>query len=107
MLLTFAYIGSVASMLFIFIGPSVFYLAPILGIIGVTSLGFSFVLLNAFLPLLMNNHPSESRLKSFNSASSTSLSQELEDFEPDDTDTHERSDPARVKESAMATLPPC
>jgi UMF1 family MFS transporter len=103
MLMTFAYIGSVASMLFIFIGPSVFYLAPILGIIGVTSLGFSFVLLNAFLPLLMNNHPSESRLKSFNSASSTSLSQELEDFEPDDTDTHEHSDPARLAKNLERT----
>lgn len=96
MLMMFAYIGSIASMLFIFISPSVFYLAPILGIVGVTSLGFSFVLLNAFLPLLITNHPSESHLKSFNSASSASLDRELEDLEPDETETHDHSDSARL-----------
>lgn len=56
MLLTFAYLGSTASALFIFITPSIFYLAPILVIFGVASLGCSFVLLNAFLPLLVANH---------------------------------------------------
>lgn len=60
MLITFAYVGSIASALFIFITPTVFYLAPILVIMGVTSLGFSFVLLNAFLPLLVANHGSRS-----------------------------------------------
>ncbi|KAH7380510.1 autophagy-related protein 22-1 [Phaeosphaeria sp. MPI-PUGE-AT-0046c] len=60
MLITFAYIGSIASVLFIFITPTVFYLAPILVIIGVTSLGCSFVLLNAFLPLLVANHSDNS-----------------------------------------------
>ena len=53
-----AYTGSIVSMLFIFISPSVYYLAPFLVIAGVTSLGFSFVLLNAFLPLLVANHTS-------------------------------------------------
>ncbi len=57
MLMTFSYIGSLASALFIFITPSTYYLAPLLTIIGVTSLGCSFVLLNAFLPLLVANHP--------------------------------------------------
>ena len=56
MLLAFAYIGSVASALFVFVGPSTYYLGPILVILGVTSLGCSFVLLNAFLPLLVANH---------------------------------------------------
>jgi UMF1 family MFS transporter len=59
MLMAFSYTGSIASALFIFIGPSIFYLAPILVIIGVTSLGCSFVLLNAFLPLLVTNHPDD------------------------------------------------
>ncbi|KAF2851601.1 autophagy-related protein-like protein 22 [Plenodomus tracheiphilus IPT5] len=57
MLLTFAYVGSIASCSFIFITPSVFYLAPVLVIVGVTSLGCSFVLLNAFLPLLVARDP--------------------------------------------------
>lgn len=64
MLLVFAYVGSLASCLFIVITPSIFYLAPILVIVGVTCLGFSFVLLNAFLPLLVGNHPEQSGLSS-------------------------------------------
>ena len=57
MLIAFAYLGSLASGLFIFITPEIFYLAPLLVIVGVTSLGFSFVLLNAFLQLLVAHHP--------------------------------------------------
>jgi UMF1 family MFS transporter len=44
-------------MLFIFIVPEIFLIAPILVIIGVTCLGSSFVVLNSFLPLLASNHP--------------------------------------------------
>ncbi|KAF2475175.1 autophagy-related protein 22-1 [Lindgomyces ingoldianus] len=56
MLMMFAYTGSVVSVLFIVISPAIYYLAPILAIIGVTCLGCSFTLLNAFLPLLVSNH---------------------------------------------------
>ena len=91
MLLICAYTGSIASMLFIFISPSVYYLAPLLVIAGVTSLGFSFVLLNAFLPLLVANHPSSSELKSLHSFSSTSLDQEeLEAFNPNGSNEETR-----------------
>jgi MFS transporter, UMF1 family len=76
MLVAFAYIGSVASVLFIFITPTVFYLAPILVVVGVTSLGCSFVLLNAFLPLLVANHADSSRLSP--SGSDSNLDYELE-----------------------------
>ncbi|KAF3009906.1 Autophagy protein 22 [Curvularia kusanoi] len=98
MLMICAYTGSVVSMLFIFISPSIYYLAPILVIAGVTSLGFSFVLLNAFLPLLVANHPSESDLKSFNSSSSTSsLDQELESFNPNgDSGIRQRAHPEKL-----------
>lgn len=44
-------------MLFIFIVPKIFLLAPVLVVIGVTCLGSSFVLLNSFLPLLVAHHP--------------------------------------------------
>jgi UMF1 family MFS transporter len=57
MLTLTSYTGALSSTLFIFISPRVYYLAPLLTIIGVASLGCSFVLLNAFLPLLVANHP--------------------------------------------------
>ena len=45
-------------MLFIIVSPSIYLLASVLVILGVASLGSSFVLLNSFLPLLAGNHPS-------------------------------------------------
>ncbi|KAF2137463.1 uncharacterized protein K452DRAFT_235695 [Aplosporella prunicola CBS 121167] len=57
-LLTFAYVGAAASMLFIVVSPSLYLLGSLLVIIGVASLGSSFVLLNSFLPLLAANDPS-------------------------------------------------
>lgn len=96
MLMICAYTGSIVSMLFIFISPSIYYLAPLLVVLGVTSLGFSFVLLNAFLPLLVANHPSESDLKSFNSESSTSLDQELESFNPNGDTGARRANPEKL-----------
>jgi UMF1 family MFS transporter len=96
MLMICAYTGSIVSMLFIFISPSIYYLAPILVVLGVTSLGFSFVLLNAFLPLLVANHPSDSDLKSFNSESSTSLDQELESFNPNGDSSVRRANPEKL-----------
>ncbi|KAL1655493.1 Autophagy protein 22 [Didymella pomorum] len=96
MLMICAYTGSIVSMLFIFISPSIYYLAPILVVLGVTSLGFSFVLLNAFLPLLVANHPSDSDLKSFNSESSTLLDQELESFNPNGDSSVRRANPEKL-----------
>jgi UMF1 family MFS transporter len=81
MLITCAYVGSTASALFIFITPAVYYLAPILVIVGVTSLGFSFVLLNAFLPLLVANHSDNSGTKFSSSDSSSDF--ELEALNPE------------------------
>jgi UMF1 family MFS transporter len=45
-------------MLFIVVTPSIYLLGSVLVILGVASLGSSFVLLNSFLPLLASNHPS-------------------------------------------------
>ncbi|KAJ5354386.1 Major facilitator superfamily domain general substrate transporter [Penicillium cataractarum] len=58
LLLSFGFIGSATSMLFVFVAPSVFILGSILVVIGVTCLGSSFVVLNSFLPLLVANDPS-------------------------------------------------
>ena len=45
-------------MLFLFIVPAIYLLAPLLTIVAIASLGCSFVMLNSFLPLLSSNHPS-------------------------------------------------
>ncbi|KAH7132619.1 autophagy-related protein 22-1 [Dendryphion nanum] len=88
MLMTFAYTGSVASALFIFITPSIYFLAPLLVIVGVTCLGCSFTLLNAFLPLLVTNHETAIR---HDDASDF----ELEALNPGSNTIH-RSDPDKL-----------
>ncbi|KAH4798801.1 autophagy-related protein [Parastagonospora nodorum] len=95
MLMAFAYTGSVASALFIFISPTVYFLAPILVIVGVTSLGCSFVLLNAFLPLLVANHANNTGAKFATADSSSDF--ELEALNPTlNVDRVMRSDPDRL-----------
>jgi UMF1 family MFS transporter len=79
--MTFTYTGSMASALFIFVTPTLYFLAPLLVIIGVTSLGCSFVLLNAFLPLLVTNHSDNSSTKPVSSDSGSDF--ELEALNPD------------------------
>ncbi|KAF2710255.1 autophagy-related protein 22-1 [Pleomassaria siparia CBS 279.74] len=89
MLLAFAYTGSVVSALFIFVTPTVFYLAPLLVIIGVTCLGCSFTLLNAFLPLLVSNYPDDR-------IDDTSSDFELEALNPESSTATHRSDPEKL-----------
>jgi UMF1 family MFS transporter len=57
MLLTFAAVGAVATMLFLPITPSAYLLGSLWAIIGNVCFGASFVLLNSFLPLLVRHHP--------------------------------------------------
>ncbi|KAF8856992.1 MFS general substrate transporter [Acephala macrosclerotiorum] len=57
LLLTFALVGSIATMLFLPVVPKVYLLAAFLAIISNTCFGASFVLLNSFLPLLVRHHP--------------------------------------------------
>ncbi|RMZ70419.1 MFS transporter family [Pyrenophora seminiperda CCB06] len=87
MLITTSYTGALASCLFIFITPSVYYLAPILVILGVTSLGCSFVLLNAFLPLLVARHPdnNDNSVGKSRVANSAAADVELENLHPSST----------------------
>jgi UMF1 family MFS transporter len=56
-LLYFAFIGSIATMLFLPVVPSVYVLGAVLAIIANTCFGASCVLLNSFLPLLVRFHP--------------------------------------------------
>ncbi|KGO76008.1 Major facilitator superfamily domain, general substrate transporter [Penicillium italicum] len=58
LLMVFGFAGALASMLFIFIAPSVFILGSILVVVAVTCLGSSFVVLNSYLPVLVANDSS-------------------------------------------------
>lgn len=58
LLVIFAFIGAISTMLFIAVPAKLFFLAGILAIIANTCFGASFVLLNSFLPLLVRHHPS-------------------------------------------------
>ncbi|KAF7565271.1 ATG22 multi-domain protein [Pyrenophora tritici-repentis] len=53
-LLWFAFVGSIATMLFLPVVPKVYLLGAVLAIIANTCFGASFVLLNSFLPLMEN-----------------------------------------------------
>ncbi|KAJ5496377.1 hypothetical protein N7463_008364 [Penicillium fimorum] len=57
LLVVFAFIGSIATMLFLFVVPKVYLLGGLLAIISNTCFGASFVLLNSFLPVLVRHHP--------------------------------------------------
>lgn len=57
LLLAFAFTGAAATAAFIAVMPQWYLLASALVIVGVVSLGSTFVLLNSFLPLLSANHP--------------------------------------------------
>lgn len=56
-LLVFAVVGSIATMMFIFVVPKVYVLGALFAIIANTCFGASFVLLNSFLPVLVRYHP--------------------------------------------------
>ena len=56
LLLAFALVGSIATMLFLPVVPKVYLVAALLAIISNTCFGASFVLLNSFLPLLVRHH---------------------------------------------------
>ena len=58
LLLSFAFTGALATMLFLAIVPRIYVLGALLAVISNTCFGASFVLLNSFLPLLVRHHPS-------------------------------------------------
>ena len=57
-LLSFAFTGSAATMLFLVAVPRIYIFGALLAIISNTCFGASFVLLNSFLPVLVRHHPS-------------------------------------------------
>ncbi|EME39772.1 hypothetical protein DOTSEDRAFT_74617 [Dothistroma septosporum NZE10] len=57
LMIGFAVVGAVATMLFLPVTPAVYLLGSLWAIIGNVCFGASFVLLNSFLPLLVRWHP--------------------------------------------------
>lgn len=57
LLLMFAFVGAISSMLFLPVTPAVYLFGSLWAIVGNVSFGASFVLLNSFLPLLVRHHP--------------------------------------------------
>jgi len=82
-LLYFAFIGSIATMLFLPVVPSIYILGAFLAIIANTCFGASFVLLNSFLPLLVRFHPT---VKYADTSAATSFIDRDEDEDEDEVD---------------------
>ncbi|KAJ5894441.1 Autophagy-related protein 22-1 [Penicillium taxi] len=57
LLVGFAFVGAIATMLFLAVVPQVYLLGAALAIIANTCFGASFVMLNSFLPVLVRHHP--------------------------------------------------
>ncbi|KAI9876508.1 MAG: Autophagy protein 22 [Pleopsidium flavum] len=98
LLLSFAFTGAVATMLFLLVVPKVYLLGAVLAIISNTCFGASFVLLNSFLPVLVRHHPSTQHKSS---QSSQSI------FEPtEEPSSTEHETPAEdLRDSTAALLP--
>lgn len=57
LMLMFAGVGSIATILFLVVTPRMYLLGSLWAIVGNVSFGASWVLLNSFLPLLVRHHP--------------------------------------------------
>ncbi|KAI9771003.1 MAG: Autophagy protein 22 [Geoglossum simile] len=104
-LLSFAFTGAVATMLFLPIVPSIYLLGALLAIISNTCFGASFVLLNSFLPVMVRHHPAAQ----FGSESGLGISASPP-FEPSDSDTPVGAEEGenteqRLADSRAALLP--
>ncbi|PNS21310.1 hypothetical protein CAC42_1089 [Sphaceloma murrayae] len=99
LLLSFAAVGAVALMLFLPINSSVYALGALWAIIANVCLGATFVLLNAYLPLLVRWHPSVQKpsinlTESFTSATGPAEEARHRVSRSDDDDEEDVADPA-------------
>ena len=98
LLLGFAVVGSVSTMLFLVVVPKVYLLGALFAIIANTCFGASFVLLNSFLPLLIRHHPSMQYSKAYETSYNSRPGQQRlrRDIEEDE---------ARLLDHSSALLP--
>ncbi|KAI9720600.1 MAG: hypothetical protein M1812_002780 [Candelaria pacifica] len=100
LLLSFAFTGAVATMLFLPIVPSVYLLGALLAIVANTCFGASFVLLNSFLPLLVRQHPSTQQ----ESPTTSAIQDPFSDEQRDDTESREEEPFEEDLENSNAAL---
>ena len=93
LLLSFALVGSLATMMFLPVVPSVFILGGVLAVISNTCFGASYVLLNSFLPVLVRRHPDIAALDN------GVARDHIEHYEEDQTESHD------LESSTSALLP--
>ncbi|KAL2868049.1 MFS transporter [Aspergillus lucknowensis] len=109
LLLTFGFVGSATSMLFMLIAPPLFVFGALLVVVGVTCLGSSFVVLNSFLPILVANDPSIPTRSSKDGDELQSLHSEGDEFSLrswiDDGDTGGRPTHAEPPKGTGSTSP--
>ncbi|KXS98342.1 hypothetical protein AC578_4654 [Pseudocercospora eumusae] len=101
LMIAFAIIGAVATMLFLPVTPGVYLLGSLWAIIGNVCFGASFVLLNSFLPLLVRWHPSVRRTWTEHDRQGESE----EDYEYHDADYQQQSQSSMV-DSTTSLLQP-
>ncbi|KAF6228324.1 hypothetical protein HO133_008054 [Letharia lupina] len=100
LLLSFAFTGAVATMLFLAVIPKVYALGSLLAIISNTCFGASFVLLNSFLPVLVRRHPSiQAPEIDGNSYSEGSSSEQTTDYEDQG---HDSATESLIQSSSVA-----
>jgi UMF1 family MFS transporter len=97
-LLWFAFIGSIATMLFLPVVPKVYILGAVLAIIANTCFGASFVLLNSFLPLLVRFHPT---VKYVDSTTESSYADEHEEGDIETEEDDERGGETPTQENII------
>ncbi len=97
-LLSFAFTGSVATMLFLAVVPQIYAFGALLAIIANTCFGASFVLLNSFLPVLVRRHPSIQAMASKSDGRSRDHEQ------PDSDETVAEDDDRELESSTDALL---
>ncbi|RAL16572.1 MFS transporter [Aspergillus homomorphus CBS 101889] len=90
LLMAFGFVGSVTSMLFMFISPPVYILGALLVVVGVVCLGSSFVVLNSFLPVLVAHDPS------ITSPAKKETPEELHELYPDGEEEEDDDDNFRT-----------
>ena len=108
LLLSFAFTGSVATMLFLAVVPQIYVFGALLAIISNTCFGASFVLLNSFLPVLVRRHPSIQAIASKSggeSRDSQGLRQDETIMDEDDRELESSTDALLQSTEARRMIP--
>ena len=104
LLLTFAFTGAIATMLFIAAVPSIYMFGAVLAVVANTCFGASFVLLNSFLPLLVRHHPDIQRRVVFSNGHTSNNYESSQHMREDVEEHHLESSTDALLSSTPASL---